>query len=132
VPLRRGEPVQPNSFAAVPRHPAAFLVHDAQVIQRACVALLGGGRADYCAPMIASFRVLLSKVGAMTEAETTAFVDGLERASAENRFFGARNFYSFIARRSNLGGIQPEAQVGSVPKRPLSSTLGAPGEAGAV
>ncbi len=57
------------------------------------------GRADYCAPMIASLRVLLPKAGAMSEAEATAFVDGLERASEENRFFGASNFYTFIARR---------------------------------
>jgi SAM-dependent methyltransferase len=57
------------------------------------------GRADYCAPMIASFRVLLPRVGVMTEAEANAFVDGLERASAENRFFGASNFYTYVARR---------------------------------
>ena len=37
----------------------------------------------------------------MTEAEATAFVDGLERASAENRFFGASNFYTYLARRSD-------------------------------
>jgi SAM-dependent methyltransferase len=59
------------------------------------------GRADYCAPMIASLRVLLPKVGAMTEAEANAFVDGLERASAENRFFGASNFYTYIACRGD-------------------------------
>ena len=58
------------------------------------------GRADYCVPMIASFRVLLPKVGAMSQAEADAFVDGLERASAENRFFGASNFYTYVARRA--------------------------------
>jgi SAM-dependent methyltransferase len=57
------------------------------------------GRADYCAPMIASFRVMLPKVGVMSQAEAGAFVDGLERASAENRFFGASNFYTYVARR---------------------------------
>jgi hypothetical protein len=50
--------------------------------------------------MIASFRVLLPKVGVMSQAEAAAFVDGLERASAENRFFGASNFYTYVARRS--------------------------------
>lgn len=56
------------------------------------------GRADYCAPMIASLRVLLPKAGAMSEAEANAFADGLERASAENRFFGASNFYTYLTR----------------------------------
>ena len=41
----------------------------------------------------------MPKAGAMTGAEANAFVDGLERASAENRFFGASNFYSYVARR---------------------------------
>jgi hypothetical protein len=35
----------------------------------------------------------------MSQAEADAFVDGLERASAENRFFGASNFYTYVARR---------------------------------
>lgn len=57
------------------------------------------GRADFWAPGIATFRVLLPKSGAMAEAEANAFVDGLERASAENRFFGASSFYTYVARR---------------------------------
>ena len=35
----------------------------------------------------------------VSRAEADAFVDGLERASAENRFFGASNFYAHVARR---------------------------------
>lgn len=50
--------------------------------------------------MIASFRVLLPKVGVMSEAEADAFVDGQDRASAENRFFGASDFHTYMARRS--------------------------------
>jgi hypothetical protein len=33
----------------------------------------------------------------MTEAEANAFVDGLERDSPKNRFFGASNFYTYLA-----------------------------------
>jgi ubiquinone/menaquinone biosynthesis C-methylase UbiE len=57
------------------------------------------GRADFWAPSLASFRVLLPKTGAMSEAEVNAFIDRLEHASAGNRFFGASNFYTYIARR---------------------------------
>jgi SAM-dependent methyltransferase len=51
------------------------------------------GRADFWAPSFVSFRVLLPKAGAMSEAEANAFVDELERDSAGKRFFGASNFY---------------------------------------
>jgi SAM-dependent methyltransferase len=57
------------------------------------------GRADFTAPGLPSLRVLLPRAGAMTEAEANAFVDGLERASAENRFFGGYAFYACIATR---------------------------------
>ena len=35
----------------------------------------------------------------VSRAEADALVDGLERASAENRFFVAGNFYAHVARR---------------------------------
>ncbi len=57
------------------------------------------GRVDFWAPGIASSRALLPKAGAMSQADADAFVDGLERASAENRFFGASNFYTYVALR---------------------------------
>jgi ubiquinone/menaquinone biosynthesis C-methylase UbiE len=57
------------------------------------------GRMDFWAQGITSFRVLLPKAGAMSETEAGVFADGLERASAENRFFGASNFYTYIAQR---------------------------------
>ena len=57
------------------------------------------GRADFFAPSVASFRVLLPKAGTMSEA-AAAFADDLERASAACRFFAASNFYSYLARRS--------------------------------
>jgi SAM-dependent methyltransferase len=57
------------------------------------------GRADFFAPSVASFRVLLPRAGTMSEAEAAAFADRLEHASAENRFFAASNFYTYLARR---------------------------------
>jgi hypothetical protein len=63
------------------------------------VADIGPG--DFFAPGITSFRVLLPKAGAMSDAEVKSFADGLDRASAENRFFGASNFYTYIARQED-------------------------------
>jgi SAM-dependent methyltransferase len=57
------------------------------------------GRADFWAPSLASFRVLLPRTGVMSGTEANAFIDQLEYASAENRFFGASNFYTYIARK---------------------------------
>lgn len=59
------------------------------------------GRANFFAPGIASLRVLLPKAGAMSETKAAAFVERLERASAENSFFGASNFYTYVARRDD-------------------------------
>src|SRR5215213_6105962 len=41
----------------------------------------------------------LPRAGAMTQAEADAFIGGLERASAENRFFGASTFYAYVVLR---------------------------------
>jgi SAM-dependent methyltransferase len=59
------------------------------------------GRSDFFAPAITSFRVLLPKAGAMSEAEAKSFADELERSSVENRFFGASSFYTYIARQED-------------------------------
>jgi SAM-dependent methyltransferase len=94
--VQRGIVAQPRVMRAMPG-----LLADAGLdLIWSCPYIVADiGRADYCAPMIASFRVLLSKVGVMSQAEADTFVDGLERASAENRFFGASNFYTYVARR---------------------------------
>ncbi|MGK9171373.1 methyltransferase domain-containing protein [Inquilinus limosus] len=57
------------------------------------------GQADVTAPGLPSLRVLLPRTGAMTQSEADAYVDGLERASAENRFFGGYALYACIATR---------------------------------
>jgi 2-polyprenyl-3-methyl-5-hydroxy-6-metoxy-1,4-benzoquinol methylase len=58
------------------------------------------GRVDFWASHLPSLRITLPKTGYMSETQAHAFVDSLERASAENRFFGACNYYSYIARRA--------------------------------
>ena len=55
------------------------------------------GRMDFWRSSLVSQRVLLPKAGVMSEADANALIDRLERASVENRFFGASNFYTYIA-----------------------------------
>jgi ubiquinone/menaquinone biosynthesis C-methylase UbiE len=57
------------------------------------------GQADFFAAALPSFRVLLPKAGLLNVEQTNRYIDGLEKASAEGRFFGASNFYTYIARR---------------------------------
>ena len=57
------------------------------------------GQADFWAPAIQSFRSLLPKAGAMSEAEAGVWVDYLEKSSDDGVFFGASNFYGYVARR---------------------------------
>lgn len=59
------------------------------------------GRLDFWAPMIASLRALMPKAGALGDAEANSFADAIERASETNRFFGACNFYTYTARRTD-------------------------------
>jgi ubiquinone/menaquinone biosynthesis C-methylase UbiE len=55
------------------------------------------GRPDFFAPSIPSYRILLPKAGALSEAEAADFAEALERAAEQDRFFAAANFYAFIA-----------------------------------
>ena len=58
------------------------------------------GKADFWAPAIESFRRLVPKSGAMTEQEANAWADNLLGDSAAGVFFGASNYYGYVARRS--------------------------------
>ena len=94
--VQRGIVAQPRVMRAMPR-----LLKEAGLDlnwSRAYV-VADIGRADFWASSVASFRVLLPKAGTMTKEEANAFVDELERASTENRFFGASNFYTYVAQR---------------------------------
>jgi hypothetical protein len=57
------------------------------------------GKADFWLPALQSFRRLLPKAGAMSEVEAGAWVDGLLKDSEDGVFFGASNFYCYLARR---------------------------------
>jgi ubiquinone/menaquinone biosynthesis C-methylase UbiE len=57
------------------------------------------GKADFWAPAIESFRRLIPKSGVMTEQEADAWADGLRIDSVDGVFFGASNYYGYVARR---------------------------------
>jgi len=57
------------------------------------------GQADFWVPAIESFRRLVPKSGAMTEQETNAWAEGLLSDCAAGVFFGASNYYGYVARR---------------------------------
>ena len=57
------------------------------------------GKAEFWAPAIESFRRLVPKAGTMSEQEANAWADGLRRDSAAGVFFGASNYYGYVARR---------------------------------
>ena len=57
------------------------------------------GKADFWAPALQSFVRLLPKAGAMTESGAEAWVASMLKRSDQGRFFGATNFYSYVATR---------------------------------
>jgi ubiquinone/menaquinone biosynthesis C-methylase UbiE len=57
------------------------------------------GKGDYWLSAIDSFENLAPKSGAMTEAEATSWAKALHNASDQGVFFGASNYYTYIARR---------------------------------
>jgi ubiquinone/menaquinone biosynthesis C-methylase UbiE len=57
------------------------------------------GKVDFWAPAIESFIRLLPKSGAMTEEDTRAWANSMFKRSDRGTFFGACNFYSYVAKR---------------------------------
>lgn len=57
------------------------------------------GRADFWEPAITSFVKLLPKAGAMTAQDATEWAAGMRRRSDQGIFFGASNYYSYVATR---------------------------------
>jgi SAM-dependent methyltransferase len=57
------------------------------------------GHADYWLPGIESFRHLMAKAGVMTVAAADAWADALRRDSEAGVFFGASNYYGYVAQR---------------------------------
>ncbi len=78
-----------------------------QVLHRAGLELLAAfpyvladiGQADYWRDSIESYRKLLPQGGAMTQAEADAWADAQLQDAAAGVFFGACNFYSYVAKR---------------------------------
>lgn len=57
------------------------------------------GKADYWLPGITSFRALLPKAGAMTDAAAANWADEMLKSSEAGVFFGASNYYAYVACR---------------------------------
>jgi ubiquinone/menaquinone biosynthesis C-methylase UbiE len=57
------------------------------------------GKADFFAPGLQSLIRLLPKSGAMSESEARAWVDAVMKRSERGIYFGASNFYSYVATR---------------------------------
>lgn len=96
--VQRGIVAHPRAMRALPRLLAEAGL-DLNWSRAYVVADIG--RAGFWTPSVASFRVLLPAAGTMTETEAEVFVAALERASDENRFFAACNFYTYVAQRDD-------------------------------
>jgi SAM-dependent methyltransferase len=92
--IQRGIIAQPRVMRAMPRLLADIGL---ELVWSKGYVVADIGRMDFWRSSLVSQRVLLPKAGVMTEVEANALVDRLEHASAENRFFGASNFYTYIA-----------------------------------
>ena len=57
------------------------------------------GKADFWASAMQSFLRLLPKAGAMTDIAARSWVEAMAKRSEEGIFFGASNYYSFVATR---------------------------------
>ena len=57
------------------------------------------GNADFWLTALESFRKLIPKAGAMSEAEAVGWIDGRLEDSRKGVFFGACNYYSYVAKR---------------------------------
>jgi ubiquinone/menaquinone biosynthesis C-methylase UbiE len=57
------------------------------------------GKGNFWLSAIDSFEKLAPKSGAMTEAEATSWANALYQAADKGVFFGASNYYTYIARR---------------------------------
>jgi hypothetical protein len=57
------------------------------------------GCADFWVPLIEALRRLVPQSGVMDEATVNAWADARLQESTEGTFFGASNFYAYVARR---------------------------------
>lgn len=57
------------------------------------------GSADFWLSALEFFRKLIPKAGAMSQEEAAGWIDGLLEDSRNGVFFGACNYYSYVATR---------------------------------
>jgi ubiquinone/menaquinone biosynthesis C-methylase UbiE len=77
------------------------LLQDAGLVLEAAFAHVVAdiGRADFFAPGLQSLLRVLPRSGAMSESEAQAWVNAMLKRSEQGTYFGASNFYSYVARR---------------------------------
>ncbi|HSH41309.1 MAG TPA: methyltransferase domain-containing protein [Arenicellales bacterium] len=95
--IQRALITQPRVMRLMPR-----LLREAglELVTSFSYVLAEAGRAEFWVPAVESFRKLIPAAGVMTPEEINSWVDARLRESEENIFFGASNFYSYIAKRS--------------------------------
>jgi ubiquinone/menaquinone biosynthesis C-methylase UbiE len=64
------------------------------------------GRADFWDTSIKSLTRLLPKAGAMTEAQAAEWVAAMFQRSDQGTFFGACNYYSYVAAKPRAAGLR--------------------------
>jgi len=77
------------------------LLRDAGLLLEASFAhvIADVGKADFFAPGLQSLIKVLPKAGAMGELEARTWVDAMMKRSDEGVYFGACNYYAYVARR---------------------------------
>lgn len=92
----RGVVTSPRVMRQMPR----FLqIAGLQLVASFPYVLAEVGKADFWAPAIESFRRLVPKSGVMTEQEVDLWAESLRVDSEAGVFFGASNYYGYVARR---------------------------------
>ncbi len=86
---------QPRVMRQMPR-----LLREAglELVSSFSYVLAETGRAEFWIPALESFRKLIPKSGTMTSEEINGWVDARLRESDESVFFGASNFYAYVAK----------------------------------
>lgn len=75
------------------------LLHGAGLRQTHCFGhvIADAGRMDYWGPAVESFRKVLPKAGAMSQAEADQWAAAMRARSERGIFFAASNYYSYLA-----------------------------------
>lgn len=72
---------------------------DLEIVNSFSYVLAEMGQADFWVPALESFRKLIPNSGVMTTEEINQWVDARLQESKDNIFFGASNYYAYVAKR---------------------------------